>query len=348
MAKNIVMLFDGTGNEPGLSGNTNVLRLFDWLARSDEQVVWYDAGVGTEGSGKAMTTMGRWTSKVAGQAFGYGMKDNVVDAYRFLIHSWDEGDRLFVLGFSRGAYSARALCGFLFQIGLLRPEHENLIPYALKRFWWNVKTEADIDTWRGADVFSRQFARSTFRRRRTKSVHFVGLWDTVNASGYARPELDLPWTSSMPMARKVWHAVSIDEKRRPFDPTLLDEDAVKERSGDLHEVWFSGVHSDVGGTFTDDHGFADITLRWMIDAAIEESLNLAARVDPSFGRLETLTLGKIHDMGKKWAITELFHHRDIVPNNARVHESVFVRRDHLDYEPRLPEGHSVEPWPRVE
>ena len=86
----------------------------------------------------------------------------------------------------------------------------------------------------------------------------------------------------------------------------------------------------------------------MIDAAIAESLNLATRVDPSFGRLETLTLGTIHDMGKKWAITEVFHHREIVPDNARIHESVIVRRDRLDYEPPLPDGHAVEPWPLVE
>ena len=344
--RNLVFLMDGTGNQPGLTGDSNVLRFHDRIVGQSGQLVWYDPGVGTLGSSKAITAFGRWTTKVLGLAFGYGLKDNLVDAYGFLMREWMPGDRIYVIGFSRGAYSARALCGMLYQVGLLRPEHENMVPYALKHFWWKADTKATSSHWSDAQKFSRQFARRDFRRHKDRSVHFVGLWDTVNATGFVRPALELPWTRSMPMARKLFHAVSIDERRRPFDPTLIKGDAVAARSDDLNEVWFAGVHSDVGGTF-ERHGLADITLRWMIEAAIGEGLTWDGELAAEFGSTDGDALDVIHDMGWKWWLATVGHHRTIVPAEARIHESVIVRREaEASYQPPLPRGARIDPWPR--
>ena len=349
MGRNLVLLMDGTGNEPSLDRDTNVLRLYDRIVGQPDQLVWYDAGVGTVGSSKALTPIGRWTSKIAGLAFGYGLKDNLVEAYRFVMDNWEPDDQIYVLGFSRGAYSARALCGFLYQMGLLRQEHSNMIPYALKHFWWNASTDVTSKKWSDAEKFSKQFARKGFGRRRLRSVHFLGIWDTVNATGYLRPPLVLPWTSALPMARKAFHAVSIDERRRPYEPTLIDLEAVKERPADLNEVWFAGVHSDVGGTFKDDHRLADITFRWMLDAATANGLRWDGKIDDDLGlHTSDATDSVIHDMGWKWKITTLFHHREIRPATARIHESVIVRKDARDdYRPSLPDGHQTEPWANV-
>jgi uncharacterized protein (DUF2235 family) len=344
--RNLVFLMDGTGNQPGLRGDSNVLRLHDRIVGQRDQLVWYDPGVGTMGSSSALTSAGRWVTKMLGLAFGFGLKDNLVDAYSFLMREWRQGDRIYVFGFSRGAYSARALCGMLYQVGLLRPEHANLVPYALRHFWWKADTKATSSHWSDAQKFSRQFARRDFRRHIDGSVHFVGLWDTVNATGFIRPALELPWTRSMPMARRLFHAVSIDERRRPFDPTLITASAADARPLDVNEVWFAGVHSDIGGTF-EKHGLADITLRWMIDAAAADGLRWDGRLDVAVGRTDLDALDVIHDMGWKWWPATVGHHRSIVPAAARVHESVVVRAAaDTAYDPPLPEAARIDPWPR--
>lgn len=346
MAKNLVLLFDGTGNQPNLHRETNVLRLFNMMERSERQVVWYDPGIGTEGSAKAVTALGRKLTKIAGLAFGYGLKHNVTLGYRFLMENYEPGDRIFLLGFSRGAYTARALAGFLYQLGLLRKGHHNLIPYAFKLFWWHHTKKVKDETWEEADHFSNQFAREDFKRRLDGQVHHVAVWDTVNATGILRGRLVLPWTVHMPMAASMSHAVSIDEKRRPFRPTLLASDAAGFAGGDFREVWFAGVHSDVGGTFMPDHQLADIALGWNVAEAIERGLIVDEEAFGAF-RLQPASKadGEIHNMGWKWWVATLFFHRKI-PDDAVIHESVQVRMDNpaMRYTPRLPADFSWEAW----
>lgn len=345
MAKNVVLLFDGTGNEPNLHRETNVLRLVDMMERSENQVIWYDPGVGTEGSAQAITALGRTLTRVAGLAFGYGLKDNVTLGYRFLMDNYEEGDRIFLLGFSRGAYTARALAGFLYQIGLLRRGHENMIPYALKLFWWHHTKKVKEETWEEASRFSRQFCRPDFRRSADRSIHHVGVWDTVNATGILRGRLVLPWTAQMPMANTMSHAVSIDEKRRPYRPTLLAKNADGVARGDFREVWFAGVHSDVGGTFLPDHRLADLTFEWTAAQAIEHGLIVDQDEFGAFRRQPVAKAdGEIHNMGWKWWLTTLFFRRRI-PNGAVIHESVRIKKENdAGYIPRLPAEVSWEPW----
>jgi len=130
MAKNIVLCCDGTGNEFGRQ-NSNVIKLYKMLS-TETQIAYYHPGVGTMGARNALTRVGEWWTRVLGLAFGYGISDNVADAYQFLMRRFEPDDRIYVFGFSRGAYTARALCGMLHIVGLLSAGNEGLIPYAIR------------------------------------------------------------------------------------------------------------------------------------------------------------------------------------------------------------------------
>src|SRR5262249_44351947 len=132
MPRNLVVCLDGTNNEPE-HGATNVTRFFQ-VARKDDgrQLVYYDPGVGTMGARSATTRFGKWLTRVGGLAFGHGVGDNIEQAYQWLMQTYQPGDRIYVVGFSRGAYTSSAFVGMLRTVGLLRAGAENLTPYALK------------------------------------------------------------------------------------------------------------------------------------------------------------------------------------------------------------------------
>ena len=119
MPKNIVICCDGTGNQFG-KNPTNVLKLFERVLKApDRQVAFYDPGVGTSGGSKLVTNIGRWFAKLAGGILGYGITQNIEDAYRYLVDQYDDGDQVYIFGFSRGAFTARALAEMLCKVGLL-------------------------------------------------------------------------------------------------------------------------------------------------------------------------------------------------------------------------------------
>ena len=123
MSKNIVICLDGTGNEVKAKGATNILKIVELLDLSDptKQIVYYDPGVGTFAAPSAWSWAARTLSRLGGLALGHGIRQNLGEAYTFLMNTWQPGDKVFVFGFSRGAYTARALCGMLYRVGLLRP-----------------------------------------------------------------------------------------------------------------------------------------------------------------------------------------------------------------------------------
>ncbi len=131
--KNIVICCDGTGNQFG-DANSNVIKLYQTLVLGPGQIAYYHPGVGTMGAMNALTWAGKAWTKFRGLAFGYGLSENIADAYRYLMREYEEGDRVFVFGFSRGAYTARAVCGMLATVGLLYEDNEGQIPYALRLF----------------------------------------------------------------------------------------------------------------------------------------------------------------------------------------------------------------------
>jgi uncharacterized protein (DUF2235 family) len=172
--------------------------LFDVAAKHDGQLVYYDPGVGTMGSRAAVTQLGRAATRAGGMIAGYGIKDNIEEAYTWLAQHYRRGDRIFVFGFSRGAYTARALTGMLRTVGLLHADADNLVPYALKLY---VKSgpandpsttpgaqakKAEREFWRLREDFRKTFGNPDFPNpfQHTKQIRFLGVWDTVKSVGW--------------------------------------------------------------------------------------------------------------------------------------------------------------------
>jgi uncharacterized protein (DUF2235 family) len=225
----------------------------------------------------------------------------------------------------------------LYRVGLLRPGCENLVQYAVNVYARNRGRDADLsgdEGWRRIDRFSAAFAR-THDRSRAIPIAFMGIWDSVKAASVLGRDLRWPYTVQLPNAATVWHAVSIDEKRRPYREYLVQPKGDKPV---LNETWFAGVHSDVGGTFEDDPRLADISLKWMVEGAMSAGVRLRQR---AYRNRCALTpehaIGRIHRMGWIWALAT--YRTRSVPQGARVHASV---RDRVEKEPgyrrRLPNG----------
>ncbi len=251
MTKNIVICCDGTKNEFGQQ-NSNVVKLYKTLVCSESQIAYYHPGVGTMGARNALSPIGQWWTRTIGLAFGYGLSDNVADAYQFLMKTFRPGDHVYVFGFSRGAYTARALCGLLHLVGLLTEGNEGLIPYAIR-----MAKRKEIDFKVAAD-FKKTFSREC-------KTYFVGVWDTVSSLGWIYNAVNFPFTRATknPDFHIVRHAVSIDERRAFFRENSFGEPHDAQQN--ILEVWFAGVHSDVGGSYPESESqLSQIALRWML------------------------------------------------------------------------------------
>lgn len=320
--KNIVVCLDGTGNQVRAKRNTNVVELYSMLQLGDPatQVAYYDPGVGTFSSSGAWTPVARRLSKLFGLAFGSGMKTNLAEAYTYLMRTYQEGDQIFVFGFSRGAYTARALCGLLHVLGILRPGAENLVPYAVSMYARSKDLTAQ--DWQQERRFAQLFSQVIGFPDRVP-VHFLGIWDSVKAAGFLRWRVRWPYTRTVPNVRAVRHAVSINEKRRPYHEYLVERPP-KEPFPQTDEVWFAGVHSDVGGTFVDGPSLSTVSLKWMVDGAVPAGLILKrGAYKRQFADLDVKE--DVHRMGWVWIFLGVRHRP--VPTGARVHASVQQRAD---------------------
>ncbi len=351
--RNLVLCLDGTNNEPE-HGATNVARIFDIALKNDpqKQLVYYDPGVGTMGARGAVTQLGQALTRVAGLAAGFGIKDDIEQAYTWLSRNYQENDDIYVFGFSRGAYTARALTGMLHTVGLLRPGTENLVPYALKLYAKggppapppgvepDQKTKAaQQQFWDVRDEFAREFGNPRFPTMfdtSRRQIHFLGVWDTVKSVGWLNLKGRIqiarwPFTAKIDNVETARHALAIDERRRPFAEYRFNPDAVAEADGRYQEMWFAGVHSDVGGQFPDDHRLSDIALSWMVKEA--EAKGLLVRKQRYFDLLDfhwndevpaDNPLGRIHTNEKVWWLAGGWRSRKVLPTDA-LHPSVLQR-----------------------
>jgi uncharacterized protein (DUF2235 family) len=303
--KNLVICCDGTGNE--ISENiSNVLKLYRCLRKTDRtsprQMVFYDPGVGTV---TEPSTWNRWKADihlVLGLATGYGLDDNVLAAYCFLVQHYAPGDRIYLFGFSRGAYTVRALAGLIHKIGLIAPEQGNLAGSGLvayKQYSGSGRGNDSADLAdagadesgplpQGAFDLAAQFARITSSRWPT--VHFVGVWDTVASVIVPRPDRlywpsleELAFTIVNPSVNIFRQACAIDERRRMFrlKPWRTPQEFWSNRfvpddrklPQDILQVWFAGVHCDVGGGYAEaESALSKYPLLWMIDEAARAGL----------------------------------------------------------------------------
>jgi uncharacterized protein (DUF2235 family) len=323
MGKNLVIFSDGTGNQLKAKGSTNVLRLHAMTRESPTQIRFYDPGVGTEGAPQALTWIGRTWTRLLGLAFGYGIRRNVVEAYAFVMRHWEPGDRIYLIGFSRGAYTVRAVAGMLRVVGLLPPDQENLIPYSLKMFW---KSHGKRIDWDHVKAFEKQFCRTDFNQW-GHPVVFLGVWDTVKAVGWFRRRIQLPYTRLLKSVAITRHACALDEWRGQYKVYRVSEDEMAKPGRDMKEVWFAGVHSDIGGTFQPEHDLADITLGWIAAEARLAGLDLDDKALEPYLRLPAdHALGAVHRMSRFWILTGISRRR-VLPPNATVHQSVRLRID---------------------
>lgn len=313
---NIVICFDGTGGDIRAHGNTNVVQLFRRLVNEPgKQLTYYDPGVGTFSAAGAWTAPAQRLSRLSGAAFGAGMRTNLEEAYTFLINHWQPRDKIFIFGFSRGAYCARALTGLLNLIGIIRPGSENLVRYAVSNYARR-KPRRRKDDWIQAKQFASVMSVEVDGHFWVP-VMYLGLWDTVKAPGVLRRSMVWPYTRTLDHVVSGRHAVSIDEKRRPFREYLVDPSQTA-----IQEVWFAGVHSDIGGGFLDEPRLGDIALKWVTDGA--RAAGILLRPDRPFAPLTVEhATAVIHHTGWKWAL--LTFRRRLVPSTAKVHASVQQR-----------------------
>lgn len=268
MAKNIVICCDGTGNEFS-DHNSNVVKIYSTLIIDGQrQVGYYHPGVGTMGAPTATNRVSKAWSIVMGLAFGAGLLTNVGDAYRYLMNIYEDGDRVFLFGFSRGAYTVRALAGALHMFGLLCPGNEGLIPYIMQLFARRTRKAGGMtQTFDVAEGFKETFCRDC-------PLHFVGVWDTVSSVGWIWDPLKLPYTAQNPTMLNGRHAISIDERRCYFVNNLWGAPLANQN---IKQVWFAGTHADVGGSYDTVHsGLSQIALEWMLCEASQFGLIIDA------------------------------------------------------------------------
>ncbi len=268
--KKLVVCCDGTWNQAdqvrqdGQPCVTNVVKIAVRVAKRDgdtPQIIYYGQGVGT----------GNLVDKFSGGASGEGLELNIYDAYRFLVANYELDDELYLFGFSRGAFTARSLAGLVRKCGILAREHADKYHDALQLYHSDHRPDDEPST-----QFRAQYSISA---NDPIKIKFIGVWDTVGALGIPvrglaalqKGKYEFYDTELSGSVQFAYHALAIDERRGPFQPTLWDYKPKPDQT--VEQVWFCGVHSDVGGGY-EEVGFSDIALQWMLSKAEETGLAL--------------------------------------------------------------------------
>lgn len=279
--RNLVLLFDGSGNILGNSRDTNVVKLMRLLEKDSPddrvrpaQLVYYDPGVGTANAFPAAGWWGRLAERarrLKALALGTGAFENIAEAYEFLARHYEDGDRIYLFGFSRGAFTARSVSGMVNMYGLVQTPGLAVLGSLVRTYF---AEPGPARTRFAADVVEH------FSLHRRPLLHFIGVWDTVQTIGSGVLG-GLRITNSPDVAGKrfvhVRHAVALHETRVKYAPRLYrapDFSADEQAHRSFDQRWFRGAHSDIGGAYRED-GLSHITLAWMAREAEEQGLLLA-------------------------------------------------------------------------
>lgn len=266
MSKNIVICLDGTWNDKDDLDAVSNVALLQEMSLNDgaRQISKYVKGVGTSG----------WYDKKLGGFHGVGLSENIREAYCYLSHNYEENDKVFIFGFSRGAYTARSLAGLLYRCGLLPLSRSSEI-------------EQLYDAYKDKD----HGKMAAYKSSNSKCpIEMLGVWDTVGALGIpvsflkdiSEDLFSFHDTKLSPEVNFACHALAADEKRASFEPSLWQETPATRHQ--IKQLWFAGVHSDVGGGYNERH-HSDVALKWMVDCAkgcgllLKEDSNYQYRVD---------------------------------------------------------------------
>ncbi|MHB8406038.1 MAG: DUF2235 domain-containing protein [Gammaproteobacteria bacterium] len=352
MARNIAVFADGTWESNEAVYLTNVVKLHAALlpqdAAGNPQISIYQIGLGSEG-------LEAW--RVLSGATGAGLSENVQDLYGYLVLNYRPGDKLFLFGFSRGAYTVRSLSGLIRSAGILRPENYECIEEAYARY-----IERGIETHPRA-VRSRNFRQAyswpEFTEPEDFIIHCIGVWDTVGSLGIPGTGVEklverFHDTDLSTFTHYAFQALAVDERRSTFVPCVWTQQAGAPATQVLEQVWFTGVHCDVGGGYKED-GLSNDTLAWMWLQAEQVGLALDQKQFPARNPFDVLhnsmdtwyykLLGWFRSGARKIVLKQ----PSPAPNtNQGVHASVKARFDKQDpkYKPKnletyLKDPHSV-------
>ena len=263
--RRLVICNDGTWNSPddkdrGKTKPTNITKISRAVKPVTEdnttQIVYYDEGVGTGFGDKAI-----------GGITGYGLSKNILQSYRFISHNFQEGDEVFLFGFSRGAFTSRSLAGFINKVGLLAKDDVFYLP-KLYEFYKNGASKEEV----------AEFYQEKNLHRHNLRIKMIGVFDTVGALGIPIGgingllsrmkvlKLKFHDVSLVPIIDHAVHALAIDERRVPFAPTLWQKP--DNSNATLEQRWFAGVHSNIGGGYNPDD-LANFALQYMVSKAKE-------------------------------------------------------------------------------
>lgn len=333
----LIVFCDGTWNTPdqteaSLPAATNVVKLRNALAASDkdgeEQRIYYHPGVGSDGG---------WWERIAGGGLGEGLDKNIMSTYNWVARNYEPGSRIWLFGFSRGAFTVRSLGGMISRCGLLKTDgmDEKTIWAAVGKLFQNYRTpEATAEPVKATKAMPFHGVKTGNATKQSIPINFIGVWDTVGALGVPNDMaflkiIDDPAkhsfhdTSLSPIVQNARHAIAIDEMRQSFTPTLWTN--VDDRPT-VKQIWFPGVHGDVGGGYGRSD-LSDGALKWMIDEV--RALNLSFRENIET-QLSPNPLGQLHD-----SVTGVFKFlktrpRDVplfFSSNTSLHESALNRHD---------------------
>ena len=341
MSKNIVLLSDGTGNSNIKNRGTNVFKFYeavDFNRLSDnpqEQVAFYDDGVGTQDF-KPL--------KILGGAFGWGLARNVRNLYKRLVQAYEPGDKIYLFGFSRGAFTVRTLAGFIASNGILDVSHYDtdkeldkaiLQLYETYRAKKTAILESVIYKPLMALLFQAYSGKPIFLDGGETDIEFIGVWDTVDAVGLPFEgatqfwntfvfRFKFPDTRLHGKVKKACHALSIDDQRQSFQPLLWTDDPR------IEQVWFPGVHANVGGGYP-QQGLSLVALDWMLDKARAVGLQFV-KTDLEFVRDKKYVFDKLYDSRSGLGVYYRYMPRDVKKISAKngipkpqIHISAFQR-----------------------
>lgn len=347
--KNIILCSDGTGNRGGKGQGTNVWRLFNAIDlnshkgadNNPRQITCYDDGVGSE-DGKLLKTIGG--------AFGHGLSRNIRDLYQFLACNYNPGDRIFLFGFSRGAFTVRSLAGMITRCGIVKREN-----YSSAKAFSRAIEEAFI-LYKAARKDGGGEAAKKFKAENSdgnEKITCIGVWDTVDAIGVPFDRLR-GWIDKFaknsfhshdlsPNIEYGYHALAIDDQRKTFCPVMWDEKlSIKNgRPEDtIEQVWFAGAHSNVGGGYP-KQGMAQVTLDWMMRRVARHGLIFEEGAQADV--VKAARVGdKLYDSRSGLAVYYRYMPRDIdtiskryCAGNTKIHHSVLERIEQapLGYSP---------------
>ncbi|MFY9957806.1 DUF2235 domain-containing protein [Bradyrhizobium sp.] len=351
--KRIVILIDGTWNEEGKGNDTNIAKLdpnykaagapLIKLSATDGivQKAFYHPGVGNDPD---------LLKHLLGGAIGIGLKQIVQDAYHTVATNYERGDEIYILGFSRGAYAARALAGLIGASGIQRSADPQGLDKGFDAIWDHFRIDPKVRAGTKAPSSGDQKAIDSFNKVAAQNtidpsprIKCVGVFDTVGSYGVPAgiglaalgryvtlAFLGFHDTEIGSHVDIGLHAVAVDERRRPFVPTFWTAPKAQPPSTHVEQTWFAGVHVNIGGGYA-DAGLSDQALIWMI-ARIQALTGLEFDI----ARVKAVTKpnvdGEVVDSSKGWFIDETFPHGRVMLSPDAIEHGLFTNTANPDEE----------------